>query len=230
METYIYRCYGEHLCAIVLSEDGKKFVEDIERFCTSWELLIDEAKSGFEGFPFYEETVNYDVGFWDRYLDIFEGCDEEYELLLSASDGAIVVDPEALENKGAYFDTLADVMKIAERYDFSTFSEVVYSQDYMVLSSESSLLVLSNVKIPFEPRNEQKVLRDLIRERLRGLDSFESQVLYASYGCTEPQNDDIENTLFYNIGISAFNNILTEKTSVYFERISPNEVGFHHQR
>jgi len=48
--------------------------------------------------------------------------------------------------------------------------------------------------------------------------------MYAEYGCTSYEFIDIENALFYNMGTSTFNSMLTKETSVYFQSILPNEI------
>ena len=144
--------------------------------------------------------------------------------MFSACNGEIIVDSERLENKGNYFEPLLNIMKIGEAYDFNSICDVIYTQNYVVLSSDNKLLICSNIKVPFEPKAEQNNLREIIRKRLKTLRSFDNQVLCAEYGSSKLQVNDIENALFYNIGTASFKNVLTNETSVYFRRIQPNEI------
>lgn len=102
--------------------------------------------------------------------------------------------------------------------------DVVFTEDYIVLSSDCEVMICSKIKIPFEPNPKQTIFRDLVRSKLKALRPFDDQVLYAKYGCTSSQFYDVENALFYNIGVAAFGTALNKETSVYFQRIQPNEI------
>ena len=224
MKTDIYLHNGIHLCAIVSAEEGYKFVDNIEGFCPNWQFLIDEAKTGFAGFPFYDRYKNYDVDFWDQYLDITEGGDDNYTFLGCIYDGVIDFATEQLIDKGEYFEPLLIAMKISEKYDFHSIHDIIFTKDYIVLSSDCEVMACSKIKIPFQPNPEQTVFRDLIRSKLQALRPFDNQMLYAKFGSVSSEFTDIENALFYNIGTSFFSTALSNKTSVYFQRIQPNEM------
>ena len=224
MRTDIYLHYGKYLCAIVKAEEGYKFVDNIERFCPDWRVLIEEAKKGFEGFPFYDRYKNYDVDFWDRYLEITEGGDDDYELLGGVDDGVICFPAESLENKGEFFIPLLNAMRVSEAYDFGDIRDIVCTDNYIVLSSGYEVMACSKIKIPFEPNREQVAFRKLLQSKLKALQPFEEQVLYARYGCALSQDTDVENALFYNIGAASFGAAACKETSVYFQRMQPNEV------
>lgn len=224
MKTDIYLHHGKHICALVSSEEGYKFVDNIETFCPDWRFLIDDAKTGFCSFPFYDRYKNNDVDFWEQYLGITEGEDDHYAFLGCVYDGFIDFESEHLKEKGEYFAPLFTVAKISEMYDFHSIREIVFTEDYIVLSSDCEVMACSKIKIPFEPNPEQTAFRELMRSKLNALRPFRNQILYAKYGCASSQITDIENALFYNIGAASFGTVLSEETSVYFQRIQPNEI------
>jgi len=86
------------------------------------------------------------------------------------------------------------------------------------------VMACSKIKIPFEPNPEQATFRELVQSKLKELRPLGDQILYAKYGCTSSQFTDIENALFYNIGSASFSAALSKETSVYFQRIQPNEI------
>ena len=224
MRTDIYLHHGKYLCAIVKAEEGYKFVDNIERFCPNWRVLIEEAKKGFEGFPFYDRHKNYDVDFWDRYLEIAEGGDDNYELLGGVDDGVICFRAESLENKGEFFIPLLTAMRVSEAHNFCDIHDIVYTDNYIVLSSGYEVMACAKIKIPFEPKPEQKAFRELMRTKVNALRPFGEQVLHAQYRCYAAEYTDIENALFYNIGTAAFGAALCKETSVYFERVQPDKI------
>lgn len=234
MKTDIYLHHNKHLCVFVEADERHKFIDDVEKICPNWSLLLEEAKNGFDGFPFYDRYENGDRTFWDQYLDIIEGYDDNYEYLGSVVDDSIQIDSENLENKGDYFAPLLAAVKIAEIYGFGILQDIVYADDYLVLSSDCELLVCSKFKIPFEPNPKQKQLRELMRSKLIEMKPYEEGCLCAKYGTSSPRFSDIENTLFYNIGVSAFHNVLNRDTAVLFEKMQRNEMepceqlGFEH--
>ena len=101
IETQIYLHHKEHLCAIVYAEEGKKFIDNIERFCFNWKELLDEAKGGFEGYPFYDRYKNYDVDFLDKYFDIVSGEDERLDYVLIEP---VVVEEGTFSFSGEFFE------------------------------------------------------------------------------------------------------------------------------
>lgn len=224
MKADIYLHHSKHICAIVTDDEGHKFIDNIESFCPSWENLIDEAKMGFDGFPFYDRYKNYDIDFWEQYLDIIEGGDDNYEFLGCVYNGVIDFDSKQLSGKGEYFEPLHIVMKISETYDFHGIRDIVFTEDYIVLSSNCEVMACSKIKIPFEPNPEQAAFRELVRSKLKALRPVGDQMLYAQYGCASSQFADIENVLFYNIGTSSFGAAIAKETSVYFQRMQPNEI------
>ena len=224
MKTDIYLHHGKSICAIVSAENDYKFVDNIESFCPNCLLLIDEAKTGFDGFPFYDRYKNHDVDFWDQYLDIVEGGDDNYTYLGSICNGAVDFDPELLKDKGEYFEPLLTVMRIANTYDFHRIQDIIFTKEYLVLSSDLEVMACSKIKIPFEPNPEQSAFRELIQSKLKALRPFGDQILYAQYGCAASQFTDVENALFYNMGTASFCAALSKETSVYFKRMQPNEI------
>ena len=113
MKTDLYFHHDKSICAIVSAKEGYKFVDNIESFCPTWTFLIEEAKTGFDGFPFYDRYKSYDVDFWDQYLDIVEGEDDNYTFLGCIYDGVIDFDSECLTGKGEYFEPLCIAMKLS---------------------------------------------------------------------------------------------------------------------
>lgn len=224
MKTDIYLHHGKSICAIVCAEEGYKFVDNIETFCPNWLFLIEEAKKGFDAFPFYDRYKNYDVDFWDQYLDIVEGGDDNYTFLGCIYDGIIDFDSEHLKDKGKYFEPLLIVIRIAETYDFNSIQDIIFTKDYLILSSNREVMACSKIKIPFEPNLEQSIFREVMQSKLRALRSFGNQILYAQYGCITSQLTDIENALFYNLGAASFGATLGKETSVYFRRMQPKEI------
>ncbi len=106
-------------------------------------------------------------------------------------------------------------------------TDIVFTDNYIILSSDDAVLACTNINIPFEPNPEQAKFRELMRTKLTALRPLENQILCAQYGCTTSQSSDIENVLFYNIGTASFNNVLKKEMPVYFQRIQPNEIwGF----
>ena len=224
MKTDLYLHHGKSICAIVSAEEGYKFVDNIEKFCPTWTFLIEEAKAGFDGFPFYDRYSNCDVDFWEQYLDIVEGEDENYTFLGCIYDGVIDFDSECLKGKGGYFEPLYIALKLSETYDFQSIRDIIFTKDYIVLSSDCEVMACSKIKIPFEPDPKQATFRELIQSKLKALHPFGNQILYAQYGCASSQFTDVENALFYNIGSASFSVALSKETSVYFQRIQPNEI------
>ena len=224
MKTDIYLHHGKYICAIVSGEEGYKFIDNIESFCPNWQFLIDEAKTGFDGFPFYDRYKNHDIDFWDQYLDIVEGRDDDYTFLGCIHNGVIDFDSEHLNDKGDYFEPLRTVVKISEIYDFQSIHDIVFTEDYIVLSSNCEVMACSKIKIPFEPNPAQAAFRELVQSKLKALRPLGNQILYAKYGCALSQFNDVENALFYNIGTTSFSAALSKETSVYFQRIQPNEI------
>ncbi len=224
MKTDLYLHHGKSMCAIVSAEEGYKFVDNIESFCPSWTFLIEEAKTGFDSFPFYDRYKNCDVDFWEQYLDIVEGEDDNYTFLGCIYDGVIDFDSECLKGKGEYFVPLYIAMKLSEIYDFHSIHDIIFTKDYIVLSSDYEVMACSKIKIPFEPNPKQATFRELIQSKLKALRPFGNQILYAQYGCASSQFADVENALFYNLGAASFSGALSKETSVYFQRIQPNEI------
>ena len=224
MKTDLYFHHDKSICAIVSAEEGYKFVDNIESFCPTWTFLIEEAKTGFDGFPFYDRYKNCDVDFWDQYLDIVEGRDDNYTFLGCIYDGVIDFDSECLIGKGEYFEPLCIAMKLSEIYDFNSIRDIIFTKDYIVLSSNYGVMACSKIKIPFEPNPDQATLRELVQSKLKELRPLGNQILYAKYGCASSQFTDIENALFYNIGTASFSAALSKETSVFFQRIQPNEI------
>lgn len=84
--------------------------------------------------------------------------------------------------------------------------------DYTLIQTEKTVFVESDFYIPFEPKkaslmNRDKIisLRDDLRKNIKRLEVNDGEILFASYS----ENDksrfyDVENMLFYNIGVSAF--------------------------
>lgn len=225
MKTSIYLHQKKHLCAIVSSEEGYKFVDNIEIFCPDWQTLITEAKTGFPGSPFYDRYKNHDIDFWAQYLDIVEGADEDYEFLGSVDDGVILFSEEAIEDKGAFFAPLLTAIRSGTAHNFANIHDIVFTNDYILLSADSEVLACTNIKIPFEPNSKQKSLRELLRANLKSLRPLGNNVFCAKYGSSSSQRPDIENALFYNIGSTAFCAALTRETSVYFLRAQPTEIS-----
>ena len=224
MKTDLYLHHGKSICAIVSAEEGNKFIDNIESFCPSWTFLIEEAKTGFDGFPFYDRYKNYDVDFWEQYLDIVEGEDDNYTFLGCIYDGVIDFDSERLTGKGKYFEPLRIAIKLSETYGFHSICDIVFTKDYIVLSSDCEVMACSKINIPFEPDPKQAIFRELIQSKLKALRPFGNQILYAQYGCASSQFTDVENALFYNLGAASFNAAISKETSVYFEKIQPNEI------
>jgi len=98
------------------------------------------------------------------------------------------------------------------------------TENYILLSSEKELLCSSKIKIPFEPKGETKVLRNAIQKELSLLNPSDNAVFCAEYGDPCSSRSDIENSLFYNLGISHFKNALTQTTPLYFQRKQQNEI------
>lgn len=223
MKTDIYLHRDRHLCALVSEGNKHKFVDHLESFCDSWQTLLCQAKTGFDAFPFYDRYKHHDVDFWDRYLHIAEG-DEDYEFLGCVYDGVIDFDADRLNGKGEFFAPLRTSLKIADACGFCSIHNIIFTDDSLVLSSNSEVLACTNIKIPFEPTAEQAAFRDLLRTKLKELQPADKQILRGKYGCPSSQTADVENALFYNIGTAAFRSIAGKKTPVYFERLQPNDL------
>jgi len=54
-------------------------------------------------------------------------------------------------------------------------SNIISATAYAVLFSEEEVLACSDIKIPFEPKGEQKEFRELLRGKLRALEPKEDQ-------------------------------------------------------
>ena len=226
MQTEIYLNHSKSICAIVLAEEGYKFIDNIERFCPNCFSLIEEAKTGFNGFPFYDRYKNDDLDFGDKYLGIVEDNDN-YTFLGSIYDGIIDFSSERLKDKGEYFEPLLTVIEIAETYGFHSIHDIIFTKDYIVLSSDCEVMACSKIKISFEPSPAQLMFRKLMQSKLKALRPFDNQVLYAQYGCASSSFIDVENALFYNIGTASFRSVLSKETSVYFQKMQPYEIyGF----
>ncbi|MBR3837743.1 MAG: hypothetical protein IKJ74_06305 [Clostridia bacterium] len=224
MKTDLYLHHSKYICAIVTAKEGYKFIDNIERFCHTWTSLIEEAKAGFESFPFYDRYNNYDIDFWEHYLDIVEGEDDNYTFLGCICDGIIDFASEFLTGKGEYFDPLCVAIKLSEIYDFHSIRDIIFTEDYIILSSDCEVMACSKIKIPFEPDSKQAAFRKLIQSKLKALQPFGNQILHAQYGCASSQFTDVENALFYNIGATSFYSALSKETTVYFQRMQPNEI------
>ena len=79
-----------------------------------------------------------------------------------------------------------------------------------------SVQVWSRIRLPFEPKNWLKDLREQIRQDLKHLKLGREDVLYASYVSSEKRFCDVENILFYNVGPNKFDNLT--KNGLIFER------------
>lgn len=225
METGIYLHHKRHLCAIVSSDKGDKFVDNIECFCYNCQQLIEEAKTGFDSFPFYDKYNNNDELFYERYSEIIDGWDDNYELLGMVYDGCIDFDYHRLEEISSFFSPLVRALKLNEFYGLCGFTNYKFTDDYFILTSGSEVLLCSNIKIPFEPNSSQKNLRQLLRTKIAELPHLNDCEFIARYGSTVSESCDIENALFYNIGSSSFNRVWAKNTKVYFRRLYPNEMA-----
>lgn len=224
MKTDIYLHHGNQVCVIVSSEEGYKFIDNVESFCkTSLELLI-ESIDGFSGFGFYDQYKNEDILFTDKYMSIMEGDEADYEYLGGVYDGFIDFDFVDLDTLPEYFKLLTQVVRLTDKYNIGSIRDLDYSTEYILLASDSDVLLCTDINIPFEPNAKQKQLRDLLQTKLRKLHPFGDQILYARYGSAIPEYCDVENRLFYNIGSVAFEKCLSKETSVHIERMQSNEV------
>lgn len=83
---------------------------------------------------------------------------------------------------------------------------------YTLVQSEKKVLVESDLYIPFEPKKAVPLkkemiirLRDDLRRNIKHLVVDEAEILFASYRENDKSHYyDVENRLFYNIGVSAF--------------------------
>ena len=74
-----------------------------------------------------------------------------------------------------------------------------------------NFIVKSNIRLPFEPKNDALKLKKEIRENLRKLDKDDCGILYAYLATSKKEFFDVENVLFYNVGSGAFNGLSVDE-------------------
>lgn len=224
VDFYFYR--GEAISVLVSDDEGNKFIENVTEFCKDWTILIEEAKEGFPSFSFYDQYKNNDVSFFEEYSDIINGENEDYEWFGCINDGYIEFEPEDLENKGEYFAPLLYALKISRAYNYDDEPNNIFIKDnYILFSSDRSFMICSNTKVPFEPNEAQKEIKQVIKKNVSKLNIPENFVFTAEYGTSESKVTDIENALFYNIGNKTFKEKVRENTALYIKRIPSNKIG-----
>jgi tetratricopeptide (TPR) repeat protein len=78
------------------------------------------------------------------------------------------------------------------------------SKQYLVLPGRNSVEVWSEKRLPFEPKGWLQSLRDDIRSALKTIDFGPNEVLYALYVSPVKEACDVDNILFYNVGVEYF--------------------------
>lgn len=81
----------------------------------------------------------------------------------------------------------------------------------------------SDFRLPFEPREAKRAFRDELREAVGSLRVGPGMLLAAVYASADASMCDVENILFYNVGMSAFREHM--RTGVQFERAMRSPVA-----
>ncbi|MBE0513136.1 hypothetical protein IBX38_08815 [Candidatus Bathyarchaeota archaeon] len=88
---------------------------------------------------------------------------------------------------------------------------------YVILPGSKSVEVWSAERLPFEPEGWLKRLRRDICSAIRGIYCGPSQLLHAVYVSPIRERCDVENILFYNVGIGCFPR--SDNAGLRFERV-----------
>ncbi len=75
----------------------------------------------------------------------------------------------------------------------------------------------SDIRLPFEPKGEALALKEEIRRSLKFLNLFEYNHLNARLITSEKDFFDVENILFYNVGLGAFSHLMLDEISFSLE-------------
>lgn len=70
--------------------------------------------------------------------------------------------------------------------------------------SSKRVTAISKKRIPFEPKGEYLQFRNELRKNIMSLEPLENEIMMATLEYDSKDFFDVENALFYNIGVSAF--------------------------
>ncbi len=82
---------------------------------------------------------------------------------------------------------------------------------------KNNVKIWSVTRLPFEPKGWLVDMREQIRQDLRLLNLEKDHTFCAYYISSDNSFCDVENILFYNVGVSYFNNLT--KNGLIFERV-----------
>ena len=121
----------------------------------------------------------------------------------------------------------------SEKYETTRKPHIKISElDFLINGpcEDNMIEVYSSKRLSFEPKGELLEMRDELRNRLKLL-SGENRNLHAIYKSLDNGFFDVENVLFYNVGLSAFSHL--DIKTLLFERVflpppQCNEERFEH--
>lgn len=93
------------------------------------------------------------------------------------------------------------------------------SMNYFLNYFEDKIELWSSERLKFEPKGWMREMRDTLKKHLKNsLERNSNSCLYAGYSSERDKNTsfDLENILFYNVGIDSFKNLA--KSGIIFER------------
>jgi tetratricopeptide (TPR) repeat protein len=138
-------------------------------------------------------------------------------------DKAIEINPSngfAWTNKATTLSELGRTEEAHECYlralTISMKNENASSNQYLVLPGRNSVEVWSEKRLPFEPKGWLLSLRDDIRSAIADINCDQNQVLHAVYLSSILESSDVDNILFYNVGVEYFQQ--TGYAGLRFER------------
>ncbi len=99
--------------------------------------------------------------------------------------------------------------------------------DYLIDYKEDEIVVWSSKRLQFEPTDRMKEMRNSLRKYIKkSLNHKNKKFIYAFYSSEKDKEvfSDIENILFYNVGVDSFKNNGTR--GIVFKRIfkSPKPI------
>lgn len=90
-------------------------------------------------------------------------------------------------------------------------------EPYKIISDSNQVMVWSSRRLPFEPRGWLVLLRKEIRDAVGKLDCRNSLVLDGIFSSLDADTFDVENVLFYNVGVGYFKD--SARNGIRFQRV-----------
>ncbi|HIZ10890.1 MAG TPA: hypothetical protein IAA41_02195, partial [Candidatus Eubacterium faecavium] len=101
--------------------------------------------------------------------------------------------------------------------------EIVCAENYKIIALDGMVQAYSKERISYQPLGWRKEFRGALRSALSELRVTEKQCLITSYYEPEMGSFDLENILFYNIGVASFRQIATKR--IFAENCSQQKAS-----